>query len=223
MRQTASKLLRTTIYSFVIATPLSIVGFAHNAQAGEGDTYVSAFFGGTSAPDIKDTAGGLNTFHNGYEASIALGYGLSNDTRIEAEIIASKVAISSISLPGLNGGNPQDASGSISSKSLMLNGYYDFDVNLPMTPYIGAGAGLTNVSVNNASVPGFLGTNDKDQAFSWQFKAGLSKAISDNLDINVGYRYFDTQRLSLTSNLGTKFTTEGAAHHTFGIGLTRRF
>jgi len=223
MRQTATKILRTTIYSFVIATPLSIVSFPQNAQAGEGDTYVSAFFGSTSAPNVTDTAGGLNTYHDGYEASVALGYGLSKDIRIEAEFIASKVAISTISLPGLNGGNPQDASGSISSKSLMLNGYHDFDVNLPMTPYIGAGAGLTNISVNNASVPGFLGTNDKDQVLSWQFKAGLSKAISDNLDINVGYRYFDTQKLSLTSNLGTNFTTDGAAHHTIGIGLTRRF
>lgn len=223
MRQTTTKLLCTTIYSFVIAAPLSIFGFPHYAQAGEGDTYASVFLGGTSAPDVKDTAGGLNTFDNGYEASIALGYGLSEDARIEAEVIASKVAIRSISLPGLNGGNPQNASGTISSQSLMLNGYYDFDVNLPMTPYIGAGAGLSNVSVNNASVPGFLGTNDKDRALSWQFKAGLSKAISDNLDINVGYRYFDTQRLSLTSNLGTNFTADGAARHTIGIGLTHRF
>ena len=223
MRQTVIKTLRTTIYSFAIATPLSIVGSPHNAQAGEGDTYVNASFGRTSASDVSDTAGGVNTFDDGYEASLALGYGIANNTRIEAEFIATNTAISTISLPGLNGGNPQDASGTISTKSLMLNGYHDFAIDLPVTPYIGAGAGLTNVAVNNASVPGFLGTNDSDQVFSWQFKAGLSKAVSDNVDINIGYRYFDTQRLSLTSNLGTNFTSDGAKHHTIGIGLTHRF
>jgi len=212
---------RNAVFSAALAAAFSLN--ASFATAQEGTTYISGSVGITSAADSPDSLNGNTTFERGYDLSLGLGYALSNNIRGETELARAKVGIDTIALPGLNGGDPQAATGSISATSLMLNGYYDFDAEFAVTPYIGAGAGLSNVAVHNSFVPGTTGTNDSDRVMAWQLKVGVKRALSDNLDLTVGYQYFDTQSLSFTSNGGTNYKTDGAKRQSISVGLIHRF
>jgi opacity protein-like surface antigen len=92
--------------------------------------------------------------------------------------------------------------------SLMANAWYDFDLGLPITPYVGGGIGMAMVKVSGSlgrTNPG--GTTDEgtvlprtssivrlhernDTVFAWQLGVGASMPISDTTKLFVDYRYF---------------------------------
>jgi opacity protein-like surface antigen len=88
--------------------------------------------------------------------------------------------------------------------SLMVNGYYDFHWASNWSPYLGAGIGASNVSLEHTRVVDvvvatpvpvvvdtFAFRADHDEwVFSWQLMAGVAFPVSDQLAIDVGYRYF---------------------------------
>ncbi len=67
----------------------------------------------------------------------------------------------------------------------MAQFYYDVPLNLVVRPYLNAGAGVnyTDVSWN--------GENDDGTSFAWNAGAGLSVYISQAMNLDIGYRYFD--------------------------------
>jgi opacity protein-like surface antigen len=94
---------------------------------------------------------------------------------------------------------------SLASLGLMANGYVDLGTYWGVTPYLGAGAGLTNVDWGNLSASKYCvngsGTCDKFAKYknttsegleSWRFTyalmAGISYDISTNLKLDLGYR-----------------------------------
>ena len=193
------------------------------ASADEGRVYVQGFLGAISPNDSADSLNGKTTYTRGYSASLAVGYGVTDNVRVEAEALRNKVSIDTIMLPTVNGGNPQKAGGSVTSIAFMANAYYDFSMDAPVRPYVGFGLGRADVAINDSSVPGISGTRDADQALAWQAKLGFSYPLNDAVSATVGYRFFDTRNLSFTSKNGTNYTTDGAKSHTFGIGLSYMF
>ena len=87
--------------------------------------------------------------------------------------------------------------------SLMANGYADLGTVVGFTPYIGAGIGYSLISfadlTNNvycvgATCPvGYVGTSAhggvKDFRFTYAAMAGVSYDISNNLKVDLGYKY----------------------------------
>ena len=63
----------------------------------------------------------------------------------------------------------------------LANLYFDIPMDSIITPYIGAGAGYGWGTVDG-------GNNDKD-GFAYALMAGASVSLTDNLDLDVGYRY----------------------------------
>ena len=88
--------------------------------------------------------------------------------------------------------------------SLMVNGYYDFSWHANWSPYVGAGIGASNVNLELTRVvdvvvatpdPVIVDTfgfraDDDQWVFSWQLMAGVAFPVTDQLAIDVGYRYF---------------------------------
>ncbi|WP_333023487.1 P44/Msp2 family outer membrane protein [Wolbachia endosymbiont of Pentidionis agamae] len=66
------------------------------------------------------------------------------------------------------------------NNAALLNAYYDFNNASNFTPFIGFGAGLTNIK--------FLSASCIKPAY--QAKAGLSYNITPEIQLSAGYRYF---------------------------------
>ena len=198
-------------------------GWAGLAQAEEGKPYVALELGLSNPSTSKDSLNDTSEFNNGASISAALGYGIWKNLRAEAEVFYGRNTADTIAYPSVNGGNPQDASGNVTSLGFMANGYYDFKTDMAIVPYIGAGIGFDKVSVNNVTAPGLSGVNDSDLVLAWQFKAGLSYAVLDNTYLTFGYQFFDTRDLSLVTKGGTSYTSDGARTHSIKIGLRYGF
>src|SRR6185437_11570319 len=73
--------------------------------------------------------------------------------------------------------------------SLMANAWYDFDLGLPVTPYVGGGIGLAQVKISG-DLAGRRLFEKNDSVFAWQVGAGVSMPISDTTKLFLDYRYF---------------------------------
>ena len=86
------------------------------------------------------------------------------------------------------------ASLAVKDRSIMLNAYYDINTGTKFTPYVGAGLG---VAMLKASERGTYSDNksanasDSRNTFAWQIGAGVSYALTDQFNVDFGYRYLD--------------------------------
>lgn len=82
-----------------------------------------------------------------------------------------------------------DGVGEVETTSIMLNGFYDFDLGGDITPYVGFGIGnaRTEASFAPSSTPIL---DDDDNSFSWQVILGADYAISDSMSFFGNFRYF---------------------------------
>jgi hypothetical protein len=67
----------------------------------------------------------------------------------------------------------------------MLNGLVDLEVAPGVSVYGGGGVGKARVKA----------FRDRDTAMAFQLIAGVSKALSPNIDVGLKYRYFQTRNL----------------------------
>ena len=79
--------------------------------------------------------------------------------------------------------------GDVKTLSLMANGFLDLMPNSQISPFFGGGIGIANVEAD-LDYPG-LGSED-DTVFAYQVAAGVSFAASENVNIDVQYRFFGT-------------------------------
>ena len=97
-----------------------------------------------------------------------------------------------------------DDSATASVLSSMLNGYVDLGTYVGFTPYVGAGLGYSYVDwgslgsaiyCTGATCPGgaFVGSTESGGESSWRFTyaamAGLAYDLTNNLKVDLGYRY----------------------------------
>lgn len=111
-------------------------------------------------------------------------------------------------------GSRYDMRGDVSALSLMGNGYYDVNLGGGVEFYVSAGAGIAqvafhdvnfvndydpqvNVLVNNPN-PGY---NDHETTLAYQAGAGLAFALSENVKLDLRYRYFATTDFTYSNDL----------------------
>ncbi|HTO42312.1 MAG TPA: outer membrane beta-barrel protein [Rhizomicrobium sp.] len=108
--------------------------------------------------------------------------------------------------------------------SLMANAWYDFDVGMPFTPYVGGGIGLAQVQISgNLDNTNLFEKNDG--VFAWQLGAGVSMPVSENVKAFVDYRYFaaDSAHLKLAPNFNGGSIKAGFDSHSVMVGLRFNF
>lgn len=115
----------------------------------------------------------------------------------------------------------------IRSHTLMVSGYYDFiGVSERMTPFVGAGVGVTHSSMSPVTqAPAGYGPSAREVDpggtkidFSWQVTGGFDYALSERLSVGVAYRFFDggklrTQRGMTTTNFLGDYISAGIKGH----------
>ena len=172
-----------------------------NAHAGEiyGQLNIS---GVDLKDDTLDYSNGLSVDYEsdtGYGIGAVVGSKLSQNTRIEAELVYRRNDVEALGIDG-----------KYESIALMGNAIYDVNIGSPITPYIGVGAGYANVSDEDLD----------DDVFAYQAMAGLSYKLTPKTDIMVGYKYFATAtpEYDVTSNVTAKFP-----YRTHNVELGLRF
>ncbi len=164
---------------------------------------------GTALPNGTDV-GWETDFNNGYSFGLAVGrrYGAF---RAEIELAYQRAGVNThtdVSAAGLDlsaedaavlisgsaalGTDVQtlvaDGQGSIKTWYGMVNGFYDFDVDDRITPYIGVGVGVGFVDVDySPSAVGII--DDNSTQFAYQIMGGLAYQLNDQTELFAGYRY----------------------------------
>lgn len=111
--------------------------------------------------------------------------------------------------------------------SLMLNAFYDINIDSIITPYVGGGLGLSYIKSDyTASISG--NTNDAfslsnhDWDFAWNVGGGISYAIDNQMALDVGYRYFDLGTAEPGSRHDARYNGSpklDLTAHEIGVGL----
>ncbi|MBA3030853.1 MAG: porin family protein [Desulfobacteraceae bacterium] len=113
-------------------------------------------------------------FDGGWVIGAAVGTTIE-PFRVEGELEYRRSNISAADVPGED---------TLATTSLMLNGYYDFQTDSSLTPYIGAGIGWARHDISDADVD--------DSGFAYQGTIGVAYALSDTMALDFAYRYFAT-------------------------------
>ena len=113
-----------------------------------------------------------------------------------------------------------DWTASLENNSIMLNAYYDIDTGTKFTPYVGAGIGMAHLKAKvdfmDGDVPGKSKTT-----FAWQAGAGVSYAMTDNLALDLGYRYNDYGDVTPEIEEGVNAKFDSTSHEfLFGVRYT---
>ena len=93
-------------------------------------------------------------------------------------------------------------------RTLMANGYYDFNLNVPFVPFVGVGIGWVHVWKTHAAAVILNGPESNE--FACQGIAGVNFPLSSQLIVGVDYR-----RLGWTDANGNQNLIEGSLNYLF--------
>ncbi|MCW8916594.1 MAG: OmpA family protein [Magnetovibrio sp.] len=190
-----------TLASFIFANP----SIAADPSWTDG-LYGGAGLGVNSPRDssASGTSGGTVEFGTGAAGVVFVGSKISDNLRLEAELSHRSTGIDTIA--------NTSASGDAKATAFMANAVLDFDLDLPITPYVGAGVGMARISLDNASPFGGSSIDGTDTITAYQGIAGASYALSPQMSIFADYRYFATGDADFTTASGTATSMDYSSH-----------
>lgn len=97
--------------------------------------------------------------------------------------------------------------------SVMANAWFDIPMGGGFSPYVGGGIGWADTSIEGAYVCTNFCTvvpfDFSDDGFAWQLGAGVNFNISPNVQLGVGYRFFQgPEPTALSTWVGNTLTNE---------------
>ena len=98
-------------------------------------------------------------------------------------------------------GEAGSATGDLSLFTAMLNAYVDYDLRLPVVPFVGLGVGYGRVELDADNVGSFLKVTDAASVFAWNAMVGGTLAFTTTTDFTMSYRYLATTDPKLDGRL----------------------
>ncbi len=194
----------------VAVLALGVVGFASGAMAADEAVgapvkiYVGGNFGMNMGTDF-DLYGGDNTasaeVENDTGVVISASVGVAFRTipvRAEFEFSYTSNDLDSFAFTDISGLSDLVITGIDADRSstyYMLYGYYDIETDSPCTPFVTAGLALAYNQLNGDTVT-VAGVGEVDleldrseTVFAWQVGAGVEYTFTENVSMNLQYRY----------------------------------
>ena len=112
---------------------------------------------------------------NAWEGSVAAGMQL-NQFRAELEYIYRD---------GIKG-NTMGGEHKLDTMSMLVNGYYDIKMGSSLYPFINLGIGASRLKQKDFGL-----INHTDYKFSWGGGVGMGYDITQNMTVDLGYRFLD--------------------------------
>jgi opacity protein-like surface antigen len=189
-----------------------------NAASDTKGWYAGGDFGlsiGSTQNLTSGNVGVTNSYDSGLAAGARGGYTFADGLRPELEFEYRHSSISSVKLlaPGGTTAPVGTKTGSLSSKTLMSNLWYDFRQSEGtlsiLYPYVGAGVGVAEVGIKDENFNSFLdvggAANGSATTFAYQLGFGANCEITPALIASLDVRYLMTTSFSIpeqTSNGG---------------------
>ena len=85
----------------------------------------------------------------------------------------------------------------IKAHTLMVNGFYDFNIDSIITPYVGGGLGVSYMKtdykahINGNGAPTNVKVSNNNWNFAWNIGGGAVYQFTEAMAVDVGYRYYD--------------------------------
>ena len=96
--------------------------------------------------------------------------------------------------------------GDIGVFAVMANAFFDLHNDSPITPYLGGGIGIATIYLSDTygtdsdGIRRTLYSEDDESVFAYQVGGGLDIALNRQTSLDIGYRYFETDDASFTSD-----------------------
>jgi len=115
-------------------------------------------------------------------------------------------------------GGSVKAGGDVVADSLLLNCWGVFHNRSPWAPYAGLGAGVARMEASGLKVLGQPLASGTSNVFAYQLGTGIDYALTNYLNLDLGYRFFGTTQPRFTEASGNKFKME-YFNHSAVLGL----
>lgn len=210
-------MLKHSLLAFSIAS----ASFAQPAY----NPYISASGGFNTIPDADvDIMGAtfLETSYDlGYNVEIATGFDINTQSRetvdFRAELAVARILADGDSQRDPSGlltgipGNEGSLDDNVNILTVMVNGYVDMPTGTPFTPYLTAGVGISDIKWDIFS----------DTVLAVQVGGGVEYALSDNLSLDIRYKYLLNEDVEGNTEFGDAKMNVDA--HLFQSGLRITF
>ncbi|MEM6780456.1 MAG: porin family protein [Pseudomonadota bacterium] len=195
---------------------IAITAFSTQSYAQDKKLYLSAYLGLNTIED-QDYSNSAVPVNGEIESDSAvsfagaLGFRLNRSIRVEAEVGYSSSDLSSINTNAGSG----PLNGDMEALTFMLSGYSDFDLDWPVVPYIGAGAGfgLFDSNIRDGGSGFTQNSSGDDWSFIYQVGGGLKYHMSEDMSLSGGYRYIGASDIEFDQ------TDVDYSAHEFRFGL----
>jgi opacity protein-like surface antigen len=168
-------------------------------------------------------------FDPSINAGIAGGYDFGY-LRLEGELSYKHGSMSEITDKSDNY-RFRNVDGDLGALAMMFNGYLDLRNDSPITPYVCGGVGFATLYISDTYGTDTRGSSadevllydeDSDSVFAWQAGGGLEIALNSVLSLDLGYRYFRTDKARFDSNWDQTTSLRFESHNA-SIGLRVKF
>ena len=202
-----------------------------NAQSKKPGPYISGFLGATMPKDsvvLSDTGTGIIdetvSFDTGINTGITGGYDFGI-IRIEGEISYKHNELSSIKDNNNSANSYRNVDGNVGVMATMFNAFVDLKNDSPITPYFGGGIGVATIYLSEtfATYNGarkIIYDKDDDTVFAYQIGTGVEIALRPRYSLDIGYRYFATDKASFKNSF---YPTSGLKMESHNVAVGFRF
>jgi opacity protein-like surface antigen len=157
-----------------------------------------------------DQAVSHENFHDGFNVGGRIGYQagpwrFEGDFAYRGNDTANLQMVFPTNRPGRAAGAERHA------VSQLANLIYDMDFGWMVTPHLGGGIGVAEVTRNLSNM--FGGTHDTVVVFAYQAIAGFRYKINPALAFDVDYRYFATTGTNFTSTTADLIKSDYGTHN----------
>lgn len=116
-------------------------------------------------------------------------------------------------------------------QSLFMNVYHDINTGTALTPYVGAGFGMAFIGAEGSGYSGAMQYSASAgsytlTSFAWNLGAGAGYRLTDNIGVDLGYRFASLGKAKTKANQGfleTNGETEDIYMHQVMLGMRVTF
>jgi OOP family OmpA-OmpF porin len=161
----------------------------------------------------------------GFRPEISVGYRMASVNSLKAKKLGSTADADLKSINDMLAEAGPQVAGSVVSVDLAAGVYYDIDTGTAVTPYIGVGGGMSQVTVKvkQTLTPLVPDHDDSLWALSFQAAAGIGYAVMDELTLTLGYRLIGTLEGNFSKYDTSKTKMGMTLNHNVELGVRYSF
>ena len=145
--------------------------------------------------------------------ALTLGYGFDSGWRTELEAAYRRNELEIIEFADARGTVNSGLHDSVDTTSVMANVLYEFDLGIPLRPYVGIGLGWMRLDYElSVSGTGESILDDDASAFAYQALLGAGVALGRRWHVSADYRYVDHAKIDLATEMGERARTDHPIH-----------